>query len=544
MLRARSRRARLLGFCLGAVLLAGCRISPSSLAARISPARGGSVTEAIVGVPGMLNPLLAQDASAHDIDRLIYQGLTSVDGQQRPRPLLASGWTLSPDRLTYTFTLRPGVRWADGRPLLVEDVLFTFEVLQDPTYAQGADPWQSIKVARAGRDRVSFTLKAPSVSFPFLLTIGIIPAHAFRSGRPADVARDPHSGAQAFGTGPFMVQSISADHRTVTLRRNPYGSPAPYLDHFVFHAYPTLSGALNAVIDGEADAVGGVQPPQLPAVANRGDLAVHEQRTFAQMAVFLDLSPLSSGYFGVPQVRQALNRAIDRRAIIGAVLDGHADVATGPIPPTNWAYSPRAAAALSHDRAAAARGLDAEGWRLPVRGSVRERAGKSFEVTLVTPDAYPYREVAEQVHRQLAAIGVRVVLDKVPSSILVGRYLIPREYQMALTQLDSGPDADQSAFWHSGASGGGLNFTPVPRQALIDKDLEDAEAATTRAARMPIYDDFQRLLAQAAPAIYIYEPHYLYVVNTRVHGVRMNRVVEPVDRFRDVARWYVVSTGG
>ena len=539
-------RRTLLGLAatLAIASLAGCTATPPPLAAKITPVRGGSVTEAIVGAPGTLNPLMAQDASARDVDSLIYQGLTAVDAHQRAVPLLASGWTVSGDRLTYTFTLRKGVRWADGRPLTVDDVLFTFEVLQDPTYTQGANAWQSIKVQRAGPSQVEFTLKAPSNSFPFLLTIGILPAHVFRSGLPSAVLADPHSGPEAFGTGPFMVQSISEDHTAIRLKRNPYAVPAPYLDHFVFRAYPTLSGAVNAVVDGAADAVGGVQPPQVGSLGGRSDLTVHSAGTFQQMAMVLDLSPRGLKLFDPPPVRQALNQAIDRAAIIRDVLGGQAEPAMGPIPPSNWAYSAAADRQLRYDPNAARAELDAAGWTLPAGGRVRQRGGISFTAALVTPDAYPYLQVATEVRRQLAAVGMSVVLDEVPSSILVGRYLIPRQYQMALAQLDSGPDADQSAFWHSGQPDGSLNFAPLPHQALIDKDLDDAEAAAGQAAQRGLYDDFQSLVAQAAPAVFIYEPRYLYLVSTRVRGVSLKPVIEPSDRFQDVAGWYVMSTGG
>ncbi|MGH7777140.1 MAG: ABC transporter substrate-binding protein, partial [Candidatus Dormibacterales bacterium] len=334
------------------------------------------------------------------------------------------------------------------------------------------------------------------------------------------------------------------DHTRVVLRRNPSARPAPDLDRFVFQAFPTLSGAVNAVLDGTADTVGGVLPPQLAGAGSRSDLTVYRARTFQQMAVFLDLSPQGLKLFDPPQVRQALNQAVDRKAIIREVLGGQADPAFGPIPPSNWAYSPVAARSLRYDPAAARSALTAAGWSLPPGGRVRVRGGTQFTVTLVTPDVYPYVQVATALRRYLGAVGVSIALDQVPSSILVGHYLIPREYQMVLAQLDSGPDADQSAFWHSGQPGDSLNFTPLPHQALVDKDLDDAEAAAGQAARRALYDDFQALVAQAAPALFIYEPRYLYLVNARVRGVSLKPVVEPSDRFQGVAGWYVVSTGG
>jgi peptide/nickel transport system substrate-binding protein len=123
----------------------------------------------------------------------------------------------------------------------------------------------------------------------------------------------------------------------------------------------------------------------------------------------------------------------------------------------------------------------------------------------------------------------------------VSRYLVGKHFQMALVAFDNGPDPDQFSLWHSSATQDPLNFASslVPKQALIDKDLEDGRTASDRKARKLAYADFQDLMSDAAPAIFLYEPHYAYVVSSRVHGVRANPVVEPIDRFQHVSDWWV-----
>src|ERR1700680_2638861 len=159
-----------------AVALMACQ----PVATAPKPARGGSAVEALVGAPGALNPLFEADASTHDVDSVIYQGLTTVDAQQNVVGLLASDWTISPDHLTYTFNMRQGVRWADGQPFSADDVLFTFHILQDLEYVQpGADSWRQVGVGVGAPDQVVFNLRAPSAAFPLTLRIGIIAKHLF-----------------------------------------------------------------------------------------------------------------------------------------------------------------------------------------------------------------------------------------------------------------------------------------------------------------------------------------------------------------------------
>ncbi len=499
------------------------------------------MTEAIVGEAGTLNPLFAAEDNARDIDSLVYQGLTRMDANQSAVPLLASRISLSDDGLTYTLRLRSDVHWADGAPFTTDDVLFTYHLIQDPNYTDPSSQyWKQVRVELAGIGEVRFVLKAPDASFAAALRQPIIPQHVFSGISLTEMPGDIHSLEQAYGTGPFMVGSISANRKVVTLKRNPHAWPQPNLDQFVFHSYPTLGDAVDAVNRGEADAGGGAHPPQLAPLANRASVAVHDLRTFSFGAALFNLSPDLAIYFQPPAVRTALVQAIDRRALMD-VLGGRADPAPGPIPPTDWAYDRQAAGKYPYDPAAAKQALDAAQWVIPPGGSVRQRNGHDFSVSLVTADAYPYRQVAESISQQLAKVGVQVTIDAVSASVLVSRYLVGKHFQMALVAFDNGPDPDQFSLWHSSTAQDPLNFASAltPKQALIDKDLEDGRAATNRKTRKAAYSDFQDLMSDAAPAIFLYEPHYEYVVSSRVHGVHTDPVIEPTDRFRYVADWWV-----
>ncbi len=124
----------------------------------------------------------------------------------------------------------------------------------------------------------------------------------------------------------------------------------------------------------------------------------------------------------------------------------------------------------------------------------------------------------------------------------MGNYLLPHQYAMALVVFDVGPDPDLYSLWHSGADPGTLNFAYAKGWGLIDKDLEDGRAQVEQPARLAAYADFQALIADQAPAIFLYSAHYDYAVSQRVRGVHVNQVIEPGDRFQYVTDWYV-NTG-
>ena len=520
--------------------IAGCQ----PVATVPKPAKGGTAIEALVGQPTVLNPLFEANESTRDVDSLIYQGLTSVDAQQNVTGVLAAGWTVSPDHLSYTFDVRQGVKWADGEPFSADDVLFTFHVLQDLEYQQpGAEGWRQVGVAPGGPGQVVFTLRAPEASFPLTLRVGIIPKHIYQGMAPAQILASPYSGVRAFGTGPFKVGSIN--QLAITLDRNPYAAPQPYLDHLVLRTYPASDPqlAIRAVLSGAADLVGGIQPQEVDALQGRTDLTVHETRMFTNSFVAFNSDGDGKAYFGDPKVRLALVQAIDRQKLITDVLAGRADPDPNPIPTANWAYSAAAGNLHPYDAGAAAKSLDAAGWVPDSTSKVRVKKGTLFKVTLVAADSYPNQQVAEAVARQLGEVGIQVDVKAVPASKLLQDYLLTRKYQMALISVDVGSDPDQYWLWHSGLDVGSLNFAYGRGWGLIDKDLEDGRAAVDPPSRLAAYIDFQMVMADVAPAIFLYAGRYQYAVSQRVHGVHVNKAIEPYDRFQYVTDWYVNTTG-
>jgi peptide/nickel transport system substrate-binding protein len=508
------------------------------------PARGGTAVEALVGAAGVLNPLFETVDSTRDVDSLIYQGLTSVDPQQNIVGVLASDWAVSQDRLTYTFNIRDGVKWADGQPFAADDVLFTYHVLQDIEYTMpGAEFWRQVGISAGGTGQVVFNLRAPSASFPLALRIGIIPKHVFAGMAPAEIAASPFSGVRAIGTGPFKVAAVS--QLAITLDRNPFADPQPYLDHLVLRTYPANDpqSAIRAVGQGVADLVGGLEPQEVGLLTGRADVSVLDSRMFTNS--FVSMNPDGDGkqFFGDPKVRLALVQAVDRLRIVNEVLAGRADADSSPIPVGASAYSAAAATLHPFDQVAAAQALDKAGWVSVPGAKVRAKNGVPFSVQLVSSDSYPNQQVAVALARQLGDIGVEVTVKPVPASQLVQKYLLGRNYQMALASFDVGPDPDQYSLWHSGADPNTLNFAYSRGWGLIDSDLENGRGTIDPQARLAAYIDFQMLMADAAPAIFLYSSRYDYAVSQRVHGVHINKVIEPADRFQYVTQWYVNTSG-
>src|SRR5207253_8848236 len=333
----------------------------------------------------------------------------------------------------------------------------------------------------------------------------------------------------------------SATHQlATTLHRDPRALPQPYLDHLVLRPYPATDPqlAIRAVLSGAADLVGGIQPQEVDTLLGRTGLTVLEARMFTNSFVSFNSDGDGKSFFGDPKVRLALVQAVDRQKIVSEVLAGRADADPNPIPTAGWAYSAAAAALHPYDAIAAAKNLESAGWVVDAATKIRAKKGAPFKVTMVAADSYPNQQIAEAIARQLLAIGIQVDVKPFPASKLLQDYLLTHKYQMALISIDVGPDPDQYSLWHSGIDPATVNLAYSRGWGLIDKDLEDGRAAVDPPSRLAAYIDFQMLMADAAPAIFIYASRYEYAVSQRVHGVHMNKAIDPYERFQYVTDWY------
>lgn len=510
----------------------------SSAPKTLIPAHGGTYVEGDVGTPSTFNPLLARSQSEQDLAHLLFSGLTRVDGSGSPKSDLATDWSVSQDGLTYTFKLRDDALWHDGQPVTGRDVLFTVQLVQSPSFP--GDPalarfWRAVTVTVLDDRTIAFKLLSPFAAFPNYADLPIVPRHLLGGVLSGDLARDPFS-ANPVGSGPFQFAGFDAASSTVTLRANPtyYGGP-PYLDSAVFRYYRDTNAVLAALRAGTVQGTGSVpvdqlfRPDALPKNA-----VVYAPGTLSFTALFFNLrDPL----FANPDVRQAIELGIDRESLLKGPLSGRADLGTGPIPVSSWAYA--AAAVPSFNPAAAKRRLADGGWKDTDGDGVLEKGSTRLSFPLLVNDDDPQRvAVASEVAQQLQQIGIQAIVQPT-SSTVVFQSLVGHQFSAAVFgwHLASG-DPDCFQLWHSTEADDGLNFTGL-RDQTIDKLLADARGTADIDQRKRLYGELQQALVDQRPAIVLYYPRYYFVVTNGVQGVDAAPVVDPSARLEGLSKWFV-----
>jgi peptide/nickel transport system substrate-binding protein len=507
----------------------------------VVPAKGGVYTEAVVGVPQTINPLLS---FGNEIDRdltgLIFQGLVSLDERGEPAPSLAERWEISPDQKEYTFHLRPGVRWHDGAPFTAADVVFTVGVLQSDAFANSGAPastylsqlWRSVTVEQIDEVTVRFRLQQPLASFLAENTIGILPAHLWGT---VPIAELPQSvlNLQPVGTGPWRLNSLTA--LAARLEPNPYWTGStPFLEAIEFRFFPDQLSAFAAFEAGEVDGVNRIAAQDLAAAQASKDMTLLTAPLAGETFVYFNLASADAPFLSDKRVRQALSLAVDKSALIDQALSGQAAPADSPFMPGTWAYVPQDTPKPSLQQAAQL--LAEAGWADSDGDGVRDQNEAPLSFELVGDNEAVLKALAAQWSR----IGVEARPKVVDIVSLATESLSPRRFDAAVTHWQLSGDPDPYPLWHSTQIESGQNYTGW-NNLQADMIMEQARAVTDPGLRMQLYAEFQKIFADELPAIPLYFDVYSYGVSKGVNGVTIGRLNAPWERFRTADRWYKVT---
>jgi peptide/nickel transport system substrate-binding protein len=533
----------LLGLALlGILLLLGLlAVSTYTVATVLVPDRGGTFREGVAGSPQYLSPIWCEgDDVDRDLCTLIYRGLTRIDKNGRVVPDLAESWTVDNDT-TYTFKLKPEQFWQDGRKVTAADVLFTVGVLQDPSLVDTPGLpsfWRNVAVEQVDDLTVRFTLPQPLAPFLDYTTIGLLPKHRYENVPPRDLvtrslAPDP------LGAGPMRVTEYAADH----LKLEPsafYGGSTPYISTLEFDFFPDYASVLAAFEAGTIDGIRRILPTDIESAAARDDLQLFSSIESGYVNVLLNLANPNTPFLQEKSVRQALLYALDREAIVRDVLAGQGVVANSLLMPENWAFNPEVEPYVySPDEAR--RLLDEAGWVDGNGDNIREKDGKPLRFVLLVRDDNLNKAIGAKLAADWAAVGVDAEVTPISFAGMVSDFLVPRTFEVALTNWDQVGDPDPYVQWHSSQNAGnGQNYSGW-QNAEADALMEQARRTTDAEQRKALYHQFQAIFAGELPALPLYYPVYTYGVSDRVNNVQIGAINDPSERFRSFADWYIDS---
>ena len=504
------------------------------------PERGGVFREGVAGNPQYINPLLCH---THEIDRdlcsLLFRGLTRLDQQGRVVPDLAERWT-APDGLVYTFTLRENQFWHDGKPVTIDDLLFTIEMMQNPDspiLPDLAELWRSVTVEPVDEHTVRLLLDEPFAPFLDFTTIGLLPKHIWQDVPPSELLTSPLN-LRPVGNGPMQATLTSAQF--IRLEHNPYSSEdIPMVSALEFHFYPDYPSIYAAYTEGELDGVSQVMQSDISLAQARTDMQLFSAPLSTYVGVVFNLQNPDVPFLQDAIVRRALYHALDREQLLNDVVGGHGVLASSPIPSNNWGHAPDTPS-YDYDPDEARRLLDESGWVDTDGDGTRDKDGLPMQLILLTNDGPTRISLIEQIAADWQAVGVKVAVESVSFGGFVGDFLTPRRFEAALLSWDITGDPDPFPLYHSSQIATGQNYGGWSNQEA-DALVIEARSTVDPEKRRALYAQFQHLFAADVPAIPLYYPVYTYGVSERVKAVQIGPLNTPADRFATFPDWYILT---
>jgi peptide/nickel transport system substrate-binding protein len=466
------------------------------LASAISAQAQGTLKVALPSNLNTLDPAKTKIGEEYIVNFLVFSGLTEVDGTGKVKPDLAESWTASDDQKIWTFKLRPGVKFHNGRELEAEDVKATILRVMDKATGSVArvnfDIIDSIDVA--DKATITFKLKIPYSGFAEVL--GDRQARVLPRDKIDTIASAP------IGTGPFKFKEFRPGDR-VELVKNPdyYVKGQPRLDGVLFRIIPESAAQVSAIETGEVDLIWNLPLEAVEQFKKNANVAIDSVPTSTWDGLIMNAAQKP---FDDVRVRKAVELALDKKALVEVALYGQGTATHTMISPASPYY----------DKDLPIKGPDVGGAR-----KLLAAAGfaNGLDVTLYVPSGRPTRERLGIATKEfLKPAGINVDIQRVPWDKFIQE--IEGKAAFSTDGFYSRPTLDTSIypFYHSTGSWNTQLWNY--KNPEVDQVLDAARGAKTDAERTALYKKFQALVVDQPAGVIPYVQNHVNAFRKSVKG--------------------------
>lgn len=479
----------------------------------------------IVGLEAEPTSLDAHQISDYNSSRAameLYDQLVQFkDGSTELEPDLAEKWDISEDGLEYTFYLKEGITFHDGTSFNAEAVKFSYERQMDsnhPHHDTGQYSYAEFTFGTINTIEVinEFTVKI-SLKEPFAPFLSNLAMHAASIISPtalkeygADFTKNP------VGTGPYKFVSWNPGVEVILEKNTDYFKGEPSIEQLIFKPISEAQTRLAELEAGNIDLIVNVPPDDLERLKGDSNLQVIEQ---AGMHVWWTAFNTQKEPFNNQKVRQAVNYAINKEAIVDGILQGTGELANSPLPPTVWGhnanlknynYDPEKAKALLEE-AGYADGIDVTYW-VPESGSGMQQP----------------QTMAAAIQSDLAAVGINVEIQTLEWGAYLDKVFVPAdENDMDMHQMSwIGDNGDPDNFLYILLSGeqwptAGFNDSYYKNQQ-VDELLAKARITKDKGERTAMYEQAQEIIMEDAPWIVLDHEKQIIVANKNIKDFELH----------------------
>jgi peptide/nickel transport system substrate-binding protein len=523
------------GLLMSSAGLAGGAVAP---AAASSGSSSGSTLRVMSQTAfSTFNPFTAYFDGDLEVINQIYPNLTSVNEQGLPAPYLATKWTTSASKLTWTFTLQSGLQWSDGKPLTAADAAWTLNLIMHNSVAgtaNGALVADFAKVTAPNATTLVITTTQPEANMLYNLgIIPIVPKHIWARD-VSNLSNIRNQSTPVVGYGPWTLTGYATSQYATLTANSGFVLGAPKFHTLIIQYYADSDAAVSALRSGQLDAIEyTLTATQYNALKHAKDITVYPQISETWTAI--ELNPgartQSGQHFGNgnpaltdPRVRQAIEMALNKQELVSKVWDGLAVAGSGYLPPSypQFVWTPPASEQLSYNPAKANQLLNAAGYTMGPNGiRIDPQTHQPLVLRLgIHSDEAADAAMAPYIVEWLKAIGVGVDVQAMSFDEL-NADLPKGDWDMLSDTWSDLPDPSYLLSIQtcgdlpSSASTSG-NTDAFFCDPTYDKLYAQQSTEFSTAQRVQTIDQMQQILYQNAVDVILYYPDWLSAVRTSV----------------------------
>lgn len=498
-------------------------IFTGAISAALAQKSGGTLNLIVQPEPPTINVGVNRLGPSTFVGSKIYEGLISFTPKLEPRPGLAESWTISPDGLTYTFHLRKGVTWHDGKPFTAADALFSFQKFLPAVFYRAKLVLSEAESITAPDDyTIVFKLKAPYPGFIQALEVTggtILPAHLYEG---VTDYRNAPANQQFIGTGPFKFADWKRGSYIHLIKNADYWDKGkPYLDNIYFHVIPDANSRSIAFETGKVDVLraGDVENFDITRLAKEKGVELTEAGwEFLQPIGYVHLNNRHKPFDDI-RVRQAVAHAIDRKFIIEAIFSGFGREINGPFYSTKPYRDTSVEAKYEFSPDKANRLLDEAGLK-PGADGVRA----TVEL-LPLPYGELWQREAEYIRDALGAVGIKVNIASVDVAgwfqrLTTFNYDIGQNFVYTFGDASIGVNQTYLTVKGDNAGTSGANVQGYSNPE-VDEILIKAAHENNPEARAKLYSRFQQIVTREVPLIWTHEMVFPTLYRGTVHNLTL-----------------------
>ena len=456
--------------------------------------------------PSRINPLLATDSASSEISGWIFNGLVKYNKNGEVIGDLANSFEFD-DNTTLIFKLKDNISWQDNYPFSVDDIIFTYNLLQSNKISTPYS--QDFRMVKSLEKIDNLTLKViytqPYFKALHIWMMGIVPKHILENEKnimTSSFNRNP------IGTGPYKLESIELSKAIILKANQNYFEHKPNIDTIHYTVTPDPASQYMRLRAKQSD-IGSLSPLQYERELDK-EFKDHYKivEKIEQAYTYLGFN-LRDEKFKNPLIRKALSLAINKKEIVDILFFGHGQPCYGPFLPAGFAYSNKFENIKSNPEEAK-KILNSLGYN--------EQNRFSFEV--VTNSNNSLRLYAAQIMQyQLKKIGVDMQIRAMEWQAFLNMVVFPRKFEAVLLGWGLSLMPDAYSIWHSnGDIKGGYNFIGYHNKD-VDRLIEEAQTLTKTKDLSIVYKKIFTEIVNDNPYIFLYIPNSITAINKKIKPI-------------------------